>query len=433
MNMNKKSGLALSALVAAAAALGGCGGQQAKSPEPGNASAPEAVGAEPVTITILSTGGLPEAELDMMYAIAMKQYPHITIKKSTGKIENLIAAGETPDIIITHTGNIDSYQDFNLLTDITPLVKKHKTDLGKLDQVALNAHRVTKPDELNGLPFWENFVALYYNKDIFDKFGVPYPRDGMTWDETIELAKKVSREDGGVKYQGLAQYAIQRFGRIMGATLYDTKNRKGTFETPEWKSVFELVGKIHSIPGNEAPVPFTTARNDSFLKSRDLAMYATVNLLTQLVEAGKSGMNWDVVQYPSLPGHKDVFDEVNAGSLAITGTSKHKDAAMQVLTAFVSDEMQSMIARKLARQTAMRDPKFNNELGADIPELKGKNIAGIFKSRAVELKNRGKYVGQVGTILEKHFVSYYTNQTDVNSALRAANEEVNKLLEAAAK
>jgi multiple sugar transport system substrate-binding protein len=104
---------------------------------------------------------------------------------------------------------------------------------------------------------------------------------------------------------------------------------------------------------------------------------------------------------------------------------------MQVLMAFVSDEMQSMIARKLARQTAMQDPKFNNELGADIPELKGKNITGIFKSHAVDLKNRGKYVGQVGTILEKHFVDYYNKQVDVNTALRAANEEANKLLQAA--
>ncbi|GAA3402580.1 ABC transporter substrate-binding protein [Paenibacillus hodogayensis] len=427
--MYRKSGLALSVLVAAAAAMGGCGTEQASAPSE-RPSAPEAAAqAEPVTVTILSTGGLPEAELDMMYALAMKQYPHITIQKLTGKIENLITTGDTPDIIITHTGNIDSYLDFGLLTDITPLVKKHKVDLSKLDQVALNAHRVTKADELNGLPFWENFIALYYNKDIFDKFGVEYPRDGMTWQETIELARKVSRTDGGTKYQGLAQYAIQRFGRIMGASLYDPRNKKGTFETPEWRSAFELMNSIHSIPGNEAPVPFTTVRNDSFLKERNLAMYATVNLLTLLADAGKSGMNWDVVQYPSLPGHKDVFDEVNAGSLAITSTSKHKDAAMQVLAAFVSDEMQSMIARKLARQTAMQDPAFNNQLGADIPELKGKNMTGIFKSHAVDLKNRGKYVGQVGTILEKHFVNYYNKQVDVNTALRGANEEVNKLLD----
>ncbi|RKN62071.1 ABC transporter substrate-binding protein [Paenibacillus ginsengarvi] len=431
--MYKQAGLALSVVVAAAAVLGGCGGGDAK---PNGAAEPDKTAEapakpDPVTISILSTGGLPEGELDLMYALAMKQYPHITIKKLTGKIENLVTTGDTPDIIITHTGNIDSYQDFNLLTDITPLLQTQKVDTSPLDQVALNAHRVTKPGELNGLPFWENFIALYYNKDIFDKFGVEYPKDGMTWEETIELAKKVSRTDGGTNYQGLAQYAIQRFGRIMGATLYDTKNMKGTFETPQWKEVFELVNKIHSIPGNEAPVPFTTVRNDSFLKDRNLAMYATVNLLTQLAEAGKSGMNWDVVQYPSLPGYKDVFDEVNAGSLAITSTSKHKEAAALVLKAFISEDMQAMISRKLARQTALRDQKLNNQIGAEIPELKGKNVAGIFKSHAVELKNRGKYVGQVGTIMEKHFANYYNKQVDVNTALRSANEEVNKLLETA--
>ena len=25
-------------------------------------------------------------------------------------------------------------------------------------------------------------LAIYYNKDLFDKAGVPYPKDGWTWD-----------------------------------------------------------------------------------------------------------------------------------------------------------------------------------------------------------------------------------------------------------
>lgn len=53
------------------------------------------------------------------------------------------------------------------------------------------------------LPLFRNIQATFYNKGIFDKFGVPYPKDGMTYDEAIELAKKVTRSVDGVQYYGL--------------------------------------------------------------------------------------------------------------------------------------------------------------------------------------------------------------------------------------
>ena len=34
--------------------------------------------------------------------------------------------------------------------------------------------------------------VLFYNKNIFDRFGVPYPQAPLTWREFIEIAKKVT-------------------------------------------------------------------------------------------------------------------------------------------------------------------------------------------------------------------------------------------------
>ncbi|MDF2717567.1 MAG: family 1 extracellular solute-binding protein [Paenibacillus sp.] len=45
-----------------------------------------------------------------------------------------------------------------------------------------------------------NTYALIYSKDIFDKFAVPYPQDNMTWDQTIDLARKFIRTDGGTEH-----------------------------------------------------------------------------------------------------------------------------------------------------------------------------------------------------------------------------------------
>src|ERR1041384_6463794 len=40
-----------------------------------------------------------------------------------------------------------------------------------------------------------NFTVdiLIYNKNVFDRFGVPYPTNDMTWEQFIELAQRVTR------------------------------------------------------------------------------------------------------------------------------------------------------------------------------------------------------------------------------------------------
>ena len=44
-----------------------------------------------------------------------------------------------------------------------------------------------------GFPLSLQINVLFYNKNIFDGFGVSYPQDAMTWDEFIETAKRVTR------------------------------------------------------------------------------------------------------------------------------------------------------------------------------------------------------------------------------------------------
>lgn len=76
--------------------------------------------------------------------------------------------------------------------------------MSKFNPEALDS---TKPYGAKGeqflLPFTINFYAFFYNKDVFDKLGVAYPKDSMTWDDVIELARKTTRNQDGVQYRGV--------------------------------------------------------------------------------------------------------------------------------------------------------------------------------------------------------------------------------------
>lgn len=58
-----------------------------------------------------------------------------------------------------------------------------------------------EPGQIDGvqylLPKDYSPVAVYYNKTIFDEAGVPYPRDGWTWDDFLNTALELTQDTDG--------------------------------------------------------------------------------------------------------------------------------------------------------------------------------------------------------------------------------------------
>ncbi|MEF3306505.1 ABC transporter substrate-binding protein [Paenibacillus sp. GYB003] len=433
--MGNRTGKIAMLLAAGAAVWTGCGGGEPP-PASGEGQAVPAESAKPVTLTMLDGNGLSDADFEVMFVKPIRtKYPHITVKRtSTTNIANLIAAGETPDLITTHNGNFGPYQELNLMYDMSELARLNKLDTSRFDPVVMQAMAVTGPAALNAIPYALNFSALFYNKDLFDSFGVAYPKDGMTWDEAIELGKRMTRKLGDVQIRGLDPYAVTRFQRILGNTFYDPKTNKSTLNTPEWKSIFELSKTILSIPGNEwteAELKNAISPETNFYGSRISAIYGGNNMIFRLAEPTRSGLNWDVAQYPSLPARPNVYNDIDAHLTFITSTSKHKEEAMKVLVELVSDETQMELARKTARKSPLADKRFEAAFAADLEYAKGKNITGMFKSKMINSPVRPKYTTQATNFVKEAFYDYYRGK-DVNTALREADDKLNQFLAAEA-
>ena len=81
-------------------------------------------------------------------------------------------------------------------------------------------------------------AEMYYNKDLFDRFGVPYPKDGMTWDEVYALAQKVTRTEGGVAYKGFAFQDFYLFtANQLSLSFVDGKTEKSVVNSDGWKKL----------------------------------------------------------------------------------------------------------------------------------------------------------------------------------------------------
>jgi multiple sugar transport system substrate-binding protein len=83
-----------------------------------------------------------------------------------------------------------------------------------------------------------NAPAIWYNKDIFDAAGVPYPQNGWTWEEFIEIAKRLTKYDErGRPVQSPLLINDTEWYRIFptqwGAHKYTAEGTRSAWDSPE--------------------------------------------------------------------------------------------------------------------------------------------------------------------------------------------------------
>lgn len=434
----------LSLVLCCAVALFGCSGQSAPSSASGEGgdkaseSAP-ALGNEPVTVKFAASAGMFPDEDFQRYVVdpVKKKYPQITLQRINTStkgmsITDLVAAGDIPDIVANYPGPTASVlNDLGLVYNIEPLMKKYKFDIGRFAPEAVETLRIAGgQDYLAGLPAYTNAFALFYNKDIFDKFGVPYPKDGMYWEDVVEIAKKLTRTEGGTKYRGIFPDGIGRIQQQLSIPFADFTTGKSLLNTDAWHEAFQMWGSLFMIPGlteGDFKVPNAGKNQDAFIGGT-LAMIAShTNLLFSLRKAPQ--VNWDMVTYPQNKKAPGVGQRLDSPILSITAQSKVKDAAFLVIDTILSDEVQTDMMRN-GRMTVLKDEKIKQEFGKGLEEFKGKNLAAMTKLKFAVM-TPFKYLpdGDVDKILSTAFNAYIVNEKDLNTALREADEAMNKLIE----
>lgn len=386
---------------------------------------------EPVTLTLFNYAGISELTFRTLIEEPIrKKYPHITVKltdKDFGLAE-LVANGNPPDLIhATNGAQVQALIDLKLYMDLTPLVQKHQFDLSMFKDGVVEDIRRLSPDrkEIIGLPANNNMAALYYNKDIFDKFGVPYPRDGMTWDETYELAKVLTRQDGNVAYRGFTmQHTLLLNNNQLSLRLLDPATDKPLQHQDQWVRLFRNWKRFFEIPGNEmTDQTYGTGSND-FLKVRTVAMSAWGNSVVAIEAMNDPSFNWDMVTLPVFPEAPGVATQMHAPLFIISPTTKHVEQAFQVVQEMFSAEVQLQSVRT-GRPSLMKDTVYNQEFGKDLKALAGKNLHAFTGMKpASQPEQISTYELVARNAFNNQFKEFVLGLKDLNTALRTATEQM---------
>ncbi|GAA3413883.1 ABC transporter substrate-binding protein [Paenibacillus hodogayensis] len=383
---------------------------------------------EPVKLTLqpVGAGYLYEEDFQMMVAEPLKKkYPHITVEyvmPSKGTmIEDLVAAKTVPDILLYGIGNYTQYRDLGILTDITPTLTKMKIDTSRFKPWVLDNIKVD--GKLYSLPYAMNTNAIYYNLDLFDKFGVAYPKDGMSWDDIIEVTKRLSRTDNGTAYKGFMYLNSYWVGYQLSLPFTDAAKKKSAINSDGWSRVFQMMKTIDTIPGNERGSPVA-----DFYDKRILAMVGAYNLVPTLKQDKYQTLRWDVAGYPSFKEKPNIAPPVDLHQVTISNSTKHPEEAMLVVDLLTSEEVQLISARRTGRASPLANKKIEQELGAEMPLIKGKNVTSFFASQPAPNVVFANEDIAVQKSIDKFYKDYSSGSIDVNVLMQKIEEDANQAI-----
>jgi multiple sugar transport system substrate-binding protein len=194
-------------------------------------------------------------------------------------------------------------------------------------------------------------LVVYYNKDLFDQAGLPYPRDSWTWDEFLATAQALTRDtdgDGASDQYGLGTTAeairVAPFIWQNGGALVDDEASptRLALDTPEATAAFQwfvdlqvrhrVVPDAAAEEAEDSESRFLNGRTAMLLNSRrGVPTYREIE-----------GFDWDVAP---LPRGVQAATVLHADAYCLPAVSENKPAAWAFIEFANSSEGQAIIAR----------------------------------------------------------------------------------------
>lgn len=385
---------------------------------------------EPVTVKFLFPWG--EDLFNQRIVPIDEKLPNINIElveHDTGstegikqRIEELSANNIVPDIMLLGSNELmdDYIQEF--IEPLDDLVEKHNFDLNKINPSLIASIRSMDAEgRLISFPNSNDVTVLYYNKEIFDKFGVDYPTDGMTWEEIIDLAKQVTSERDGVEYRGLD---IRDAGMFIlnqrGINLTDPETGEVLIENNEdVQKALQIIQDIYSIPGNLPPED-SSALNDFLGRKVAMTLYSP-QFMRWGIQTKENAETIDFVSAPVWSSDPDVTEPAKSYyHWVINKFSENKDAAFQVLMEYTSEDIQQMINRAGQELTILADEAMMEQFGADLDVYEGKNIPAIY---AVKAGDPPKTLSKWNQYVRFNIDEFIRSDKEINQYIREVAEE----------
>jgi multiple sugar transport system substrate-binding protein len=355
----------------------------------------------------------------------MKKNPDIKVEVMSfpnadfdNKINIMMSGGEELDVLYAKSVALfGSLVNKNQLADLKPFIQRDKLDLSPYG-AAIGSY-LTAGDKVLGLPYRYDRYLLYFNKDIFDAAGLPYPGPDMTWDDMRGLAQKLTKGTGKDKVYGAffapANYCFLTPGLQEG---------KGGYIDMDFNLFKEGWGNFYTMmyvdkTAQDWPSLKSVSADQTYFMKGNSAMMINgtwfMNIITTELQAGRINMHWGAQRAPVSKAMKAAGKQASNGSITpvvMNAKTKKADAAWALVKYLASEE-----AGKIAASYLLFPGYSSPSIVEEMTKVKGFDLTAkdaINKSGPAYpmMSGANKLAGQFSTMVNKQLELLFTqNQT----------------------
>ncbi len=355
--ISRRQFLTATAAVTAAAALTACGGSSSSSSStaaPASTAASSAAApADEGPITLqwavwdLETTPYWHAMADGYHAVN----PDVTVEMiDLGSSDYMTVLATqlagSADLDILTIKDIPGYANLINLDYLTPMndiLERPTADFnGVIEQLTVD------DGNFYAVPFRSDFWVLFYNKNLFDKAGVPYPSNDLTLEQYDELARKMTSGSGDSKVYGCHYHTwrsdVSLFSILDGEhTIVD-----GNYDF--MKSTYEMVlaQQKDGICMDYGYLKTSSLHYSAAFENQQCAMVNMgswfISTLQAYMPTATDPFEWGIVKYPHPDNAPAGSTLGTVTSLAINVDSSKAAAAADFINWCVSDEGAKAIA-----------------------------------------------------------------------------------------
>jgi multiple sugar transport system substrate-binding protein len=282
--------------------------------------------------------------------VTVVNIPHDTYEAT---LNTRATAGQLPDCGIMSEAATLQFATNGLLADISGMYGSGESK--PLDSLAFKG-----PDgKTVAYSVANEILLLYYNKDMFDKAGVPYPPASAdrawTWDEFVAAAKKLTLDvngrtpnDAGFNRNQIRQYGAMVETLTWQLEVWALSNGSG-FYSPDGKQVIidqdaaiEAIQKVADLHTKDFVAPLSPGLSDDGIQRSIIAGTVAMatggqwNVGTCLATArDKEGLNYGVAVLPYM---KQKVTINTGGPNVVFSQSKNPREAMDFLKWYAQEE-----------------------------------------------------------------------------------------------
>lgn len=236
------------------------------------------------------------------------------------KIHLLFASNTAPDVIFINNLYLPIYANAGLLEELN-------TDDNFYPQ-SLNA--LSWQGKLYAIPRDVSNLVIYYNKDMFLKKHIPFPKQNWTFDDFLQTSKKLTDKNTfGISFEEDPLFYLPYLMSNGGGFLPEEINKAESQEAINFYA--DLRNKYHTAPKKNESASATMAQ--LFLQER-IGMYLSGRWMVPKLRE-EASFDWDIAQFPK--GTKGSIVPLDASGWAISKSSKHKAEALKLIN-YLSDE-----------------------------------------------------------------------------------------------